>query len=100
MADMVVCAVDESDAAGPVLDTAGGLAAACGTGLIAVHAVEAGEGAAEQAGAALLVVGSRGRGHLRSAVLGGVSRELASSGPCPVMVVSGPAATAAARPAP
>jgi nucleotide-binding universal stress UspA family protein len=42
---------------------------------------------ADREGAALLVVGSRGRGSLRSAVLGSVSRELALDAPCPVVIV-------------
>jgi nucleotide-binding universal stress UspA family protein len=44
--------------------------------------------AVEQDGADLLVVGSRGRGAIRSAVFGSVSRSLATSAPCPVVVVS------------
>ena len=35
----------------------------------------------------LLVVGSRGRGFLRAALLGSVSRQLVSLAPCPVLVV-------------
>jgi nucleotide-binding universal stress UspA family protein len=35
----------------------------------------------------MLVIGSRGRGALRSAVLGSVSRELASRARCPVVIV-------------
>ena len=42
--------------------------------------------------AALIVVGSRGQGHLRAAVLGSVSAGLSRSAPCPVVVVS-PGAT-------
>ena len=42
---------------------------------------------ADREGAELLVVGSRGRGALRSAALGSVSRELASRAPCPVVIV-------------
>jgi nucleotide-binding universal stress UspA family protein len=43
--------------------------------------------AADREGAELLVVGSRGRGRLRSAVLGSVSRELASRARCPAVIV-------------
>ena len=53
---------------------------------------------ADREGAELLVVGSRGRGSLRSAVLGSVSRELAARAPCPVVVVpSGEPAETASR---
>jgi nucleotide-binding universal stress UspA family protein len=47
---------------------------------------------AAEDGAALLVVGSRGQGHLRAAVLGSVSTGLCRSAPCPVVVVP-PSAT-------
>jgi nucleotide-binding universal stress UspA family protein len=43
--------------------------------------------AVEQDGAELLVVGSRGRGSMRSAVFGSVSRRLATDASCPVVVV-------------
>jgi nucleotide-binding universal stress UspA family protein len=49
--------------------------------------------------ATLLVVGSRGRGALRSAALGSVSRELAVSAPCPVVIVP-PGAPVPADPTP
>lgn len=119
---MILCAVDDSEAAGRVLATAQALAGALGADLVAVHVVpgadgntdeavsavrarlsEAGrapdlrvlEGAPAQAimetadreGAELLVVGARGRGPLSSAVLGSVSRELASRARCPVVIV-------------
>lgn len=120
MAETIVCAVDDSEAAGRVFDTAQGLADAWGAGLLVVHAVEgeqadkagasvrarlavAGESpevqlvegtpaeaimeAADREHAVLLVVGSRGRGALRSAVLGSVSRDLASRARCPVVIV-------------
>lgn len=38
--------------------------------------------------AELIVVGSRGRGALRSALLGSVSRSLAGQAPCPVLIVT------------
>jgi nucleotide-binding universal stress UspA family protein len=127
MADTIVCAVDQSEAAGPVLDTARWLADALSARLSVVHvtdgpvrnadellasirarvgdeSVEIGlvEGspaaaiieAADQAGADLVVVGSRGRGSLRAAVLGSVSRDLTAQARCPVVVVpSGEAPT-------
>ena len=42
---------------------------------------------AEEMGAALLVVGSRGRGAIASAVLGSVSQSLARAAPCPVTII-------------
>jgi nucleotide-binding universal stress UspA family protein len=42
---------------------------------------------AEEQGAAMVVVGSRGRGPLKSALLGSVSAGLAAGAPCPVVVV-------------
>lgn len=41
----------------------------------------------EEVGASFVVLGSRGRGGLRSAVLGSVSNSVASSAPCPVVIV-------------
>ena len=122
MADMILCAVDDSEAASRAFGAARGLADALGGELVAVHVVASadqdadqivasvrsrlgGRGAAPDVrllegspaealietagreGAELLVVGSRGRGSLRSAVLGSVSRELAARAPCPVVVV-------------
>ena len=48
---------------------------------------EAGELALEASGLDLLVVGSRGYGPLRRALLGSVSTELVGTAPCPVVVV-------------
>jgi nucleotide-binding universal stress UspA family protein len=48
--------------------------------------------AALEADAGLLVVGSRGRGPIASMVMGSVSARLASTAPCPVVVVPSPEA--------
>ena len=120
MADTIVCAVDQSEAAEPVFDTARWLADELGARLSVVHVADGpvrdadellasirsqlGGGsidiqllegsparaiidAADHAAAELLVVGSRGRGSLRAAVLGSVSRELTAQASCPVVVV-------------
>jgi hypothetical protein len=51
--------------------------------------------------ALLIVVGSRGQGHLRQALLGSVSGELGRRAPCPVLIVPpGAAALSVPRPAP
>ena len=42
---------------------------------------------AEQLGAGIVVVGSRGRGGLRTALLGSVSDSVVRHAPCPVLVV-------------
>ena len=53
----------------------------------------------QAAGAALLVVGTRGRGAARRVLLGSVSTEVAHNASCPVTVVPpGPTAEAATRP--
>lgn len=49
---------------------------------------------AAEEGATLLVVGSRGRGYLRAALMGSVSAGLCRSAPCPVVVVPAGAARA------
>jgi nucleotide-binding universal stress UspA family protein len=120
MGNVILCAVDESDAAGPVLDTGRWLADALRADLVVVHVVdvesdeavdlvaevrarlgdedadvrliagtpaEAIRAAADDERPDLLVVGSRGRGALKAAILGSVSRDLISKAPGPVVVV-------------
>jgi nucleotide-binding universal stress UspA family protein len=41
----------------------------------------------EELGASFVVLGSRGRGGVKSAVLGSVSNSVASTAPCPVVIV-------------
>ena len=117
---MILCAIDDSDAAEGVLDTARRLAEDLRAPLVVVHVVgdgsdqgdalvgrvrerlgdeqadvrvaagspaEAIRAVADSEDAELLVVGSRGRGNLRSAVLGSVSRDLAANARRPVVVV-------------
>jgi nucleotide-binding universal stress UspA family protein len=117
---MILCAVDDSEAAEGVLDAARWLAESLHARLVVVHVVgdssdkadalvrraharlgdedvevrlaagtpaEVIRDAADHEDAELLVVGSRGRGGLRSAVLGSVSRDLAVSVRRPVVVV-------------
>ncbi len=117
---MILCAVDDSEAAHGVLDTARSLAQSLRTGLVVMHVAgdgsadadevvgrvrerlgdehadvriaagspaEAIRAAADSEDAELLVVGSRGRGNLRSAVLGSVSHDLAAHASRPVVVV-------------
>ena len=116
----ILCALDDSEAAEGVLDTARGLAEKLQARLIVMHVAgddsdeadglvarvrarlgdehakvllasgspaEAIRKAADHADAELVVVGSRGRGGLRSAVLGSVSHDLAARGRRPLVVV-------------
>jgi nucleotide-binding universal stress UspA family protein len=111
----VVCGLDTSDHAPAVLGCAAALARRLGVPLEAVHSpsrdadgrtlmaqlaalgevdeltLRPGSPAdvlrAAMDGAVLGVVGSRGRGPLRAALLGSVSTELAEEAPCPVVVV-------------
>jgi nucleotide-binding universal stress UspA family protein len=53
---------------------------------------------AREEGAALIVVGSRGRGPLASALLGSVSQALSRESPCPVMIIPDSAPLGGARP--
>ena len=53
---------------------------------------------ADDVGATLIVVGSRGRGRLASALFGSVSRALARDAPCPVMIVPDDAPVDGSRP--
>ena len=53
---------------------------------------------ADDVGATLIVVGSRGRGRLASALFGSVSRALARDAPCPVMIVPDDAPVDAPQP--
>jgi nucleotide-binding universal stress UspA family protein len=122
MAEKILCAVDDSEAASRVFDVARGLADALAGELVAMHAIGvvsqpldqvaasirsrlSGTGmapdirlvqgspagaimeTADSEGAELIVVGSRGRGSLRSAALGSVSQELAARALCPVVIV-------------
>ncbi|HEY1567198.1 MAG TPA: universal stress protein, partial [Solirubrobacteraceae bacterium] len=120
MTDVILCAVDDSEAAQGVLDTARSLAQGLQTSLVVIHVVgdgsddadelvgrvrdrlgdehadvrvaagspaEAIRAAADGEDAEMLVVGSRGRGNLRSAVLGSVSRDLTANAGRPVVVV-------------
>jgi nucleotide-binding universal stress UspA family protein len=120
MGNPILCAVDESDAAAPVLDTGRWLAEALQTDLVVIHVVDGDAGEATdlvrevrarlserpadvrlisgspveaiRAAAAderpeFLVLGSRGRGRMRAAVLGSVSRDLMTHASEPVIVV-------------
>ena len=56
--------------------------------------------AADEQGATLLVIGARGRGPMRSALLGSVSQEVAVGAGCPVVVVPMNAADRVSAPVP
>ena len=103
----IVCGLDDSDAAGPAAATAAWLGRALAAEVVAVRVPEGVRGPAEgkdvgdvaeaparrlaqiadEEDALLLVVGSRGHGPVRSAVLGSVSREIAITARCPVVIV-------------
>ncbi len=92
--DLVLAHVVEdvrSRSAGELLLADATVAAQLGTGVdrrvLVGGAVEELTGLARALDAALLVVGSRGRGALSSALLGSVSHGLAAGAPCPVVVV-------------
>jgi nucleotide-binding universal stress UspA family protein len=72
------------------------------TAAVPVHVVVAAGAPAEHlvqraAGARLLVVGSRGRGGVRSTLLGSVALHCSAHAPCPVVVVHAPLRPVAAR---
>jgi nucleotide-binding universal stress UspA family protein len=101
----ILCGVDESPESEGALHVAGALANRMGLQLLPVHVsdgpreddgdpVAALRRRALSADVALIVVGSRGRGAVRAAVLGSVSSALAATAPLPVLVVP-----PAARPA-
>lgn len=96
--DTLLCATDDSARGAESVEVASALAERAGLRLLLAHREggsrsDAGDAAARLAdtarecGARLLVVASRGRGALRAAVLGSVSRELVACAPCPVVVV-------------
>jgi nucleotide-binding universal stress UspA family protein len=91
----IVCGVDASPESKRALVVAADLGDRMWLEVLPVHVGDCARRAVEH-DAALLVVGSRGRGALRAAVLGSVSSALAAAAPLPVLVVP-PAALPASR---
>jgi nucleotide-binding universal stress UspA family protein len=88
----VVCGLDSSHHAPAVLACASALAQRIELPLDVIHAPEPGDPArvlldALAEDAVLCVVGARGQGPLRAALLGSVTGELVEEAPCPVVVV-------------
>jgi hypothetical protein len=91
----IVCGVDASPESKRALEVAADLGDRMWLEVLPVHVGDCTRRAVEH-DAALLVVGSRGRGALHSAVLGSVLSALAAAAPLPVLVVP-PAARPASR---
>lgn len=75
------------EAAAQHVESIGGRVA--GSHLAEGRSVEGILGVREKVGADVIVVGSRGLGAVRSAIMGSVSMELVRRAPCPVLVVHG-----------
>jgi hypothetical protein len=91
----IVCGLDASPESKRALEVAADLGDRMWLEVLPVHVGDCTRRAVEH-DAALLVVGSRGRGAMRAAVLGSVSSALAATAPLPVLVVP-PAARPARR---